>query len=44
MWVDVNDIIVMWDIISNSVIDFGIGVGVGIDSYSGVGKNVIVIN
>ena len=39
MWVDANDTTAMRDIASNSAIDFGTGVGVGTDSYSGAGKN-----
>lgn len=33
-----NDTTAMRDIASNSAIDFGTGVGVGTDSYSGAGK------
>ena len=44
MWVDANDTTAMRDIASNSAIDFGTGVGVGTDSYSGAGKNATAIN
>ena len=44
MWVHANDTTAMRDIASNSVIDFGTGVGVGTDSYSGAGKNATAIN
>ena len=44
MWVDANDTTAMRDIASNSGIDFGTGVGVGTDSYSGAGKNATAIN
>lgn len=44
MWVDENDTTAMRDIASNSAIDFGTGVGVGTDSYSGAGKNATAIN
>lgn len=39
-----NDTTAMRDIASNSAIDFGTGVGVGTDSYSGAGKNATAIN
>ena len=44
MWVHANDTTAMRDIASNSAIDFGTGVGVGTDSYSGAGKNATAIN
>ncbi|OKV80009.1 hypothetical protein AWP66_25665 [Escherichia coli] len=44
MWVDANDTTAMRDIASNRAIDFGTGVGVGTDSYSGAGKNATAIN